>query len=111
LPSPSSTWPAVVGETAVERLALGAASGRPSFSISRRASGCSGQRIATVVPPAVTVAGTRGLRGTITVTGPGQSCSVIRAAASGQAAASPRAIVASHTCTISGFEEGRPLAA
>ena len=111
LPRPSSTWPAVVGESCIERLALGAASGRPSVAISRRVSLCSGQRTATVGPPAVTLSGIRGPRGTITVTGPGQRQVVICSAIGGQCAASDRAIAVSATWTISGLLAGRPLAA
>ena len=92
LPRPSSTWPAVVGESCMERLALGAASGRPSVAISRRVSRCSGQRRATVGPSAVTLAGIRRARGTMTVTGPGQRLAVICSAACGHVAARDRAI-------------------
>ena len=97
LPSPASTWWAVVGDTASERLALGAASGMPASAISRRASGWSGHRRATVEPPAVTMSGTRGPRGTTTVTGPGQNRVATASAVAGQAAASDRAIAMSAT--------------
>ena len=110
LPRLSSTWCAVVGETASERLALGAASGAPAQAINRRASGWSGHRKATVGPPAVTMSGIRGPRGTTMVTGPGQNRVAIASAAAGQAAASDRAIATSATCTMIGLVEGRPLA-
>ena len=97
LPSPASTWWAVVGDTASERFALGAASGMPASAISRRASGWSGHRRATVEPPAVTMSGTRGPRGTTTVTGPGQNRVATASAVAGQAAASDRAIAMSAT--------------
>ena len=97
----------MVGDTCSERLALGAASGTPARSISRRVSGKSGHRRATVGPPAVTIDGTCGPFGTTTVTGPGQRAAAIRSADSGHEPAKERAIAASATCTISGLA-GRP---
>lgn len=59
------------GAGAAERLAEGAASGRPAASIMARATGWEGIRTATVGKPALTASGTRPLRGRIMVSGPG----------------------------------------
>ena len=106
----SSMCAASVGLGRPERLPLGAAMGRPHASISARATGCEGMRMATLSSPAVTTAGTISFLGRIIVSGPGQ-----------KAAASLRAIslmwhsgsisASAAMCTISGLSAGRSLAA
>ena len=65
--------PASVGEIPVDRLALGAAMGRPACSIRSRATAGFGTRTPTVSLPAVTMSGIRAERGRTRVSGPGQN--------------------------------------
>ena len=60
---PSGTCSAVVGESSVNRFALGAAIGICAASINARAIGCAGIRRPTLGSPAVTISGTLGLLG------------------------------------------------
>src|SRR5438093_12161674 len=62
-----TTCSARVGDKWDDRLALGAASGNPVACSNAWATGCDGTRSATVGPPAVTKAGTRGEVGTTSV--------------------------------------------
>src|SRR6202521_4635057 len=57
LPRLCRTWSAVVGESSVKRLALGAASGTPAAPMRASAIGWAGMRRPTVGRPAVTMAG------------------------------------------------------
>src|SRR6266481_4209763 len=57
VPRPRRTWSAVVGESSVKRLALGAASGTPAARMRANAIGWAGMRRPTVGRPAVTMAG------------------------------------------------------
>ena len=86
----SNTCAAAVGLGRPERFALGAATGTPASSMSLRATGCSGSRMATVSSPAVTFAGTRADFGKIIVSGPGQKASIIRRAPLGRLAIDQR---------------------
>ena len=104
------TWAAVVGLGLPDRLADGAASGRPLAVMSARATGCDGIRIATVPSPALTLAGIRGERGKIMVSGPGQKASASRRAVSGIAVTSGSISSNRAICTINGLSCGRPLA-
>ena len=106
----SATCLARVGETRFERLALGAASGKPHRLSTANITGCAGQRTATVSPPAVTMSGTKSALGRTIDNGPGQNTSARRSAALGQADTQLRAISADSTCTMSGLFAGRPLA-
>ena len=106
----SSTCRAVVGLGLPERLALGAAMGRLQVLSSAAATGWEGMRTATVSSPAVTASGTAGLRGMISVSGPGQKASISGRAASGTWHR-PLSWLLSQMCTISGLSAGRPLAA
>ncbi len=74
--------------------------------------GCAGTRSATVGSPAVVSAaiGAPVFNGAIIVSGPGQKAAASRTASSGRSA-SACAAARSDTCTISGLNEGRPLAA
>ncbi len=74
--NPATTCAAVVGDSRPERLAEGAASGRPAARISSSASGWSGMRMPTVSSPAVTISlrPAPGLRRSTSVSGPGQNC-------------------------------------
>ena len=105
--------PRVVGLTAPEGLAEGAASGPPKAASRRRASGCAGTRSATVGRPAVASVGEAGV---------GAARQHQRQRARPEAAASARglgrearrarsAAARSATWTISGLNAGRPLAA
>ena len=108
----SNTSRAVVGLGRPERLALGAAMGRPAASMSARATGCAGMRTATVASPAVTRRGTFSLFGKISVSGPGQKASIkARACAPGPPAISGASSAAAAMWTMSGLSPGRPLAA
>ncbi len=71
-PKLSRTCSAVVGESWVKRLALGAATGTCAASISASATGCEGMRSPTVGRPAVTRSGTAGCLRNTRVSGPGQ---------------------------------------
>ena len=106
----SATCCARVGETRFERLALGAARGKPHRVSTSRIKGCAGQRTATVSPPAVTTSGTESVLGSTIDSGPGQKASAKRSAALGQAETQSRAIATESTCTMSGLLAGRPLA-
>src|SRR5439155_1490826 len=67
------TWAALVGETALDRFALGAASGKPHFRMTAWMNGWAGQRTPTVGPSAVTTPGISAERGSTSVSGPGQN--------------------------------------
>ena len=110
-PKPRRTCSAVVGESRVNRLALGAAMGTPAARISASASGCEGMRRPTVGSPAVAISGTAPDFGTTSVSGPGQCRRASAPAASGHSRASERAMPIESTCTIIGLVAGRPLAA
>ena len=66
-----------------EIFALGAASGTPAAFIIALATGCDGQRTATVESPPDVSSGMRSLFGIIMVRGPGQNLSARRRASSG----------------------------
>ena len=106
-----STCEAVVGETCSLRFALGAASGARTRASSARAAGCDGARTATVGLPPVTSSGTRSVRGSTSVSGPGQKRVTSSCASIGQRAHKGRASSSPSTCTMSGFVAARPLAA
>src|ERR1043166_8998113 len=103
------TCSAFVGDTSLDRLALGAASGNPQARINCWAKGWDGQRIATVGPPAVTIVGMASLRSRTNVSGPGQNALAAQVAVSGHAATERCAIARSATWTINGLDAGRPL--
>ena len=71
----------MVGLGREKRLALGAATGTPAVSISARATRCAGTRTATLGRPAVTMSGTAGFFGRISVRGPAQQASASARAA------------------------------
>jgi hypothetical protein len=71
-PNDWRTCSAVVGESPVNGLALGAAMGTPAARMSARASGWDGTRSPTVERPAVTISGIDGRFGRTSVSGPGQ---------------------------------------
>src|SRR5206468_12327294 len=73
-PSRLRTSSAVMADGHPLRLALVAVIGRPSRATSSVASRAAGHRRPTVFVPAVTLDGTEGAEGTITVKGPGQNC-------------------------------------
>ncbi len=81
-PRPASTCAALVGLTPPERLADGAATGRPSAAIKRCATGCAGTRTAKVSNPAPASNATGQVmrRGSTRVSGPGQNVSASRCA-------------------------------
>src|SRR5207302_1025144 len=99
-----------VGEIPVDRLALGAAIGRPASRISHRATAVEGTRTPTVSWPAVTMSGMIEDRGRTIVSGPGQKRSASLPARSGQVVTHSRAWALSARWTIKGFDGGRPLA-
>ncbi len=105
------TCSAVVGETCVARLALGAAIGNSAAFSNANATGCAGTRIPTVGPPAVTTSGTCGCFGKTSVSDPGQKRLAKWSAISGQFETRDFAASTSATCTMIGFVAGRPLAA
>ena len=106
-----STCSAVVVLGRPERLALGAARGRPAASISARATGCTGKRTATVFSPAVTSAGMAGAFSRIMVRGPGQKAERSFFARSGTWRTTPGSWERSLMWTMSGLSAGRPFAA
>src|SRR6267142_2741730 len=67
------TCEALVGESWLERLALGAARGKPHSLMTAWMKGWLGQRTPTVGPPAVTRSGISFDRGRTRVNGPGQN--------------------------------------
>ena len=81
-PKSRATCAAVTGLTRPERLADGAASGRPAAAITASATGCAGTRSATLCKPARAAAQTvaLGASGTTRVRGPGQKASASRTA-------------------------------
>ena len=85
----ATTWSAVVGLTAPNRFALGAATPPPNARNSACASGCAGTRSPTVSAPPVVASATRGPRRRITVSGPGHAAATSRRAASGISRAQP----------------------
>ena len=108
-PSPWRTCSAEVGESCVNRFALGAASGIPAARNRSSAKGCEGTRNPAPGRPAVTISGISAFFGTIKVNGPGQKRRASASASAGQTSASSRAIPASATCTMTGLLNGRPL--
>ena len=111
-PRSASTCAAVVGLTCPERLALGAAIGRSAARSSAWATGCAGTLSAMVSRPAVARSAT-GQPACLAITrvrAPGQSasanCRPLSVRRPSRATASK-----SGTCTISGLNRGRPLAA
>ena len=102
----------MVGLTRPERLAEGAAIGRPAARSSACATGCAGARSATVSSPAL-ASNERPLsarRGNTRLSGPGQKRrAAMRARSSNTASLSASA--SSGTWTISGLKCGRPFAA
>ena len=93
---------AVVGLTCIKRLALGAAIGEPVARIRASATAWRGMRTATVDKPAVTSLGTRGLAGSIIVSGPGQNIFARSFACSGSVVTSVSNASTSAICTIKG---------
>ena len=91
-PKLSRTCSAVVGESWVKRLALGAATGTCAASISASATGCDGMRSPTVGRPAVTRSGTAGCFRNTSVSGPGQKRWASSSARCGHSATTCRAI-------------------
>lgn len=87
--SVASTCSALVGLRKPLRLALGAASGAPTPSITARMTECAGQRKATVGSPALTAAASAASRrrGSTRVSGPGQCCAA-KSLATGESSAS-----------------------
>ena len=111
-PSSAATCAAVVGLTRPERLADGAAIGRPAARSSVCATGCAGARSATVSSPAL-ASSERPLsarRGSTRLSGPGQKWRAARRPRSSNSA-SASASARPGTCTISGLKRGRSLAA
>ena len=74
-PSDFATCAPVVGESSIERFALGAAIGIATAASSARATGCAGTRTATDGRFAVTASGIIGRFGSTSVNGPGQKAS------------------------------------
>ena len=109
-PSDSATCSARVGLTAPLRLAEGAAIGRPAARISACATGWDGARIATVSSPAVASReiGEPSLRGSTSVSGPGQKRAASLSAVSFQRT-KRCASSASSTWLISGLNCGPAL--
>ena len=95
--SPAITCPAVVGDTAPDRLAEGAATGRPTARINASASACAGTRTANVSNPAPASSATGHVtrRGSTIVNGPGQNAS-----------ASARAAAPASTCANAAAASG-----
>ena len=104
------TCSAEVGESRLERLALGAAKGPWKRWMTACIKGWEGHLRATEFKPAVTSSGMIGFLGTTKVKGPGQKCFARSAAIEHQLAAQVSNIPSSATCTINGLVEGRPLA-
>lgn len=110
-PREAATCAASVGLTVPEMLALGAASGRWAAARISCAIGCAGMRKARLGRPAETSSDTghAARRGRTNVSGPGQKICARRSKRS-----SVRAKSATQsrppTCTISGLNDGRPLA-
>ena len=114
-PRSSATCCAVVGEIRPNRLADGAAMPVPPAASnarsSARATGCDGTRSPTRSCPPVTTSAACGVRGRISVIGPGQNASASRHAPGGTSRAHREICAASATCTMTGWSAGRPLAA
>ena len=106
----ASTCRASVGDTAPEGFALGAETGRPNASSTRRATGWAGILIAMLSCPPAASAGTVAARGSTIVTGPGQQVWAIRSAASFQALVRLRATSSPLTWAIRGLSAGRDFA-
>ncbi len=111
IPRSATTCAAVVGLTAPNRLADGAANGTPADRISSRAIGCAGTRSPTVSRPPATAAGSRSERGTINVSGPGQHVAASARAAGDAVGAHRSRSDRSARWTINGWSAGRPLTA
>ncbi len=110
-PSWATTCAAVVGETRVKALALGAAMGTPARSMRARATGCAGTRTPTVSSPALTASEISLARGRTRVSGPGQKAAARVRASAGTSRATRPTCDTSATWTMSGLNAGRPLAA
>src|SRR6266508_2470600 len=98
------------GRFHADRLADGAAMGRPLASISARATGWDGTRAATVSSPPVVMSGTVAARGRTKVRGPGQKRAAASRARGGTRAAMLSSAAASARWTINGLPRGRSLA-
>src|SRR5260370_22754512 len=109
LPRDLRACSAVVGESSVKRLALGAAMGTPASARSAKATAFAGTRRPTEGRPAVTTSGMHGRLGRTNVKGPGQNSRASFVAAAGHSVTSPRADSADAMCTITGLVDGRPL--
>jgi hypothetical protein len=109
-PKSFRTCSALVGEIWLERLALGAASGKPHSRMTAWMKGWSGHRTPTVGPLAVTTSGICGERGRTRVNGPGQNASASLPACGGQSETQRRASSRLATWTMMGLCDGRPLA-
>ena len=105
----SATCSAVVGETRPLRLALGAEIGPPNASMRARATGCAGERTATLLRPPTLAAHTCARRGRMSANGPGQNASANFCARTSQPITVAFAIAASSTCAMSGLFAGRCL--
>ena len=107
-PRASRTCCAVVGDNSPNRLALGAATGRPASWINAKAMALFGIRTPTVSNPAVNRSGTCGCFGKTNVSGPGQKDRARHSAHSGHSRTSVRAISIESTWTIRGWTAGGP---
>src|ERR1019366_7501019 len=103
------TCSAFVGETRLDRFALGAARGKPHSLITAWMNGWLGQRTPTVGPPAVMMPGISAARGSTSVKGPGQNALSRLPARAGQLATQRFAIAMLATWTMIGLCVGRPL--
>src|SRR5207248_2807602 len=109
-----------VGESAMNKFALGAARGRAAASMRRVQMSFAGMRTATVLRPPVVIAGTAiGERGegrgegfwildfgSTRVRGPGQNLAASFSASSGHSLTKRFACATLETCTMSGFSGG-----
>ncbi len=105
------TASAEVGLIFPNKLALGAAKGKPLSAIMRRAKSWSGQRTATVGNPALIKSEMLFFLGKTTDNGPGQNLSINFWALAGTNSATNSTCSAWDKCTIRGSKKGRFLAA
>ncbi len=110
-PRSARTSRAEVGLTRPNRLADGAATPPPNARSSASATGWSGTRSATVGSPPVTSSGTRSVRGSTRVSGPGQNAAASARASGLTSAAQSASWSTDATCTITGWSAGRPFTA
>ncbi len=108
-PNSARTCSAVVGLTAPNRFADGAATPPPNPCSSASATGCAGTRRPTVSNPPVTASIAGAPRFTISVSGPGQNFAASSHAASGISRPHSSMRSASARWTMSGWLRGRPL--